>query len=196
MGRLVSIAAAAVFTSGVLMVGYGLITPAKAWLSVRLLDHAWSRVLAGEDDVRPWPWMDSEPVARLSFVKAGAEAAREGRSSFVVLRGVSGAVLAFAPGWHEGTAEPGAVGTTLISAHRDTHFAVLEGIAHDDRFMLEDRRGHHRTFAVKAMIVTEEPTLMLAGIDDRHRLLLVTCYPLNSWQPDSRQRLVVVAEPI
>lgn len=195
MRRLTSITAAALFAAGILMIGYGLIIPAKAWLSVRLLDHAWARVLSGEEDVRPWPWMDSEPVARLSFVKAGKETERP-EQNFVVMRGVSGAVLAFAPGWHEGTARPGTDGTTLISAHRDTHFTVLRNVERDDRFILESRRGERRTFTVREMIVTDEPTLKLADIDDRPRLLLVTCYPLDAWQPDSRQRLVVVAEPI
>lgn len=175
--------------------GYGLITPAKAWLSVRLLDHAWTRVLAGDEKARPWPWMDSEPVARLSFVDAEGQAANETAKSFVVMRGVSGTVLAFAPGWHEETARPGSGGTTLISAHRDTHFAILKGISRDDRLTLEDRRGHRLTFTVTEMIVTEDPTLKLADVENRSRLLLVTCYPLDVWQPDSRQRLVVVAEP-
>lgn len=195
MHKLSLIAAAILFAAGAALTGYGLITPAKAWLSVQLLDRAWERVRAGEEHVRPWPWMDSEPVARLIFSDAGAAAASE-RRSYVVMRGVAGSTLAFAPGWHEGTTRPGGEGTTLISAHRDTHFAVLKDIARKDRLVLEDRDGRARTYAVSEMIVTDEPALNLPSGGGPPRLLLVTCYPLDAWRPDSRQRLVVVAEPI
>ena len=140
MGKLRLGLAAAFFAAGVGLIGYGLMTPAKAWLAGHLLDHAWERVLAGDENVRPWPWMDSEPVAKLSFQKADAEASGE-QPSFVVMRGVSGSVLAFAPGWHERTMLPGTKGTTLISAHRDTHFTILKDINRDDRLMIQDRAG-------------------------------------------------------
>ncbi len=195
MGNLRLGLALAFMAAGVGLVSYGLMTPAKAWLAGHLLDHAWERVLAGAEDVRPWPWMDSEPVAKLHFQKVDAEAAGD-QPSFVVMRGVSGSVLAFAPGWHERTALPGAKGTTLISAHRDTHFTILKDISRDDRLVVEDRRGREVIFTVSEMIVTEEPTLSLRHIDDRQRLILVTCYPLDAWRPNSPERLVVVAEPI
>lgn len=195
MRKLSLIAAIALMAAGLGFIGYGLVLPAKAWLSVQLLDRAWERALAGEEDARPWPWMDSEPVARLSFPDASEQTAVEPRR-FVVMRGVSGSILAFAPGWHEGTALPGEQGTTLISAHRDTHFALLQGIGRHDRLMLEDRQGRQRTYVVSDMIVTAEPTIGVPRLDDRARLLLVTCYPLDEWRPNSRQRLVVVAEEV
>ena len=195
MRRLGQVGAVALFAVGIALTGYGLITPAKAWLSVKLLDRAWERVLAGENEVRPWPWMDSEPVARLSYSKTQAATVR-GVPSFVVMRGVSGPILAFAPGWHEQTTPPGEHGTILISAHRDTHFSFLQDIEEDDRLLLEDRRGHEQAYRVSEMMVTAEPTLHLQSANREPRLLLVTCYPLDAWRPDSRQRLVVVAEPI
>ncbi|MGI9500621.1 MAG: class GN sortase [Geminicoccaceae bacterium] len=195
MGRPALIAAAALVAVGIGLTSYGLIVPVKAWLSVQLLDHAWTRVLAGEGNARPWPWMDSEPVARLTF-SATNKPARGAHLSFVVMRGVSGPILAFAPGWHERTALPGESGTTLISAHRDTHFALLKDIARHDRLTLQDRHGRRHVYEVSDMVVTSEATLNLPKDDTRSRLLLVTCYPLDDWHPSSRQRLVVVADPI
>ncbi|MEM9628581.1 MAG: sortase [Pseudomonadota bacterium] len=195
MGKLRLGLALAFIAAGVGLIGYGLMTPAKAWLAARLLDHAWERLLAGDEDVRPWPWMDSEPVARLHVQKADAETAGE-QPSFVVMRGVSGSVLAFAPGWHERTMLPGAEGTTLISAHRETHFAILKDIGRNDRLMIEDRTGSKVVYRVSEMIVTEAPVLSLRQIEDDQRLILVTCYPLDAWRPNSPERLVVVAEPI
>lgn len=193
--RLTLAVAALLMAAGIALTGHGLMVPLKAWLSVQLLDRAWARVLAGDDDVRPWPWMDSEPVARLIVPPAGGSG-EEHEQSFIVMRGVSGAVLAFAPGWHEQTALPGGSGTTLISAHRDTHFALLQGIDQQDRFVIEDRRGRRSTYQVSEMVVTEQPSLRLFNRGGPSRLLLVTCYPLNEWQPNSRQRLVVVADAV
>ena len=87
------------FLGGLFFLGQGLLIPAKAWLSVHLLNHAWGQTLAGDPVARPWPWMDSVPVARLIIPDL--------QKDYVVLRGVSGTVLAFAPGWHEKTALPG-----------------------------------------------------------------------------------------
>ena len=181
--------------AGLVLTGYGLITPIKAWMSVHLLNHAWVRVLAGEDDVRPWPWMDSEPVARLIIPEA-ANIDEGIEKSFVVMRGVSGSILAFAPGWHERTVLPGDPGTTLISAHRDTHFSLLRQVGEKDRFLIENKRGRRSTYEVSELLITENPTLTLSRFDGASRLLLVTCYPLDAWHPSSRQRLVVVANRI
>ena len=65
--------AAAFIAAGVSLIGYGLLTPAKAWLAAILLDHAWARTLAGDEEVRLLPWMDSEPVARLRLLEVRAE---------------------------------------------------------------------------------------------------------------------------
>lgn len=190
-----SLVAITILAAGLILTGYGLMIPIKAWMSVHLLDRAWARVLAGEDDVRPWPWMDSEPVARLFVTRKDRTSGNDG-PSFVVMRGVSGSVLAFAPGWHEQTVLPGHPGTSLISAHRDTHFAMLQGIGEGDRFMIEDRQGRQSLYEVDKIVITDNPTLALSKTEEQNRLLLVTCYPLNDWHPNSRQRLVVVANEV
>ena len=58
---------------------------AKAELAQVLIGKAWQRTLAGEQAVKPWPWADTWPVARLImaerdvdlFVLAGADAVVE-----------------------------------------------------------------------------------------------------------------------
>ncbi len=195
MRKLPLIAAIGLMAAGLALTGYGLMVPIKAWLSVHLLDRAWNRVLAGEEDVRPWPWMDSEPVARLIAPPIDETEGGEG-PSFVVMRGVSGPILAFAPGWHEQTVLPGHPGTTLISAHRDTHFSMLQRIGKRDRFMIEDKEGKRSTYEVSEIVITHQPVLALSSHGGPSRLLLVTCYPLDRWRPDSRQRLVVVADEV
>ena len=57
---------------GILLVGAGLwqlgtagTIHAKAWFAQVLLTRAWADTLAGAAAVRPWPWADTHPVARL-----------------------------------------------------------------------------------------------------------------------------------
>src|SRR5690606_25093194 len=101
----------------------------KAEAAQWLLNRAWS---ATDDDrraVRPWPWADTWPVARLHLPDA--------RRPLTVLAGASGRNLAFGPTLVEGTAEIGTDGVSIVTGHRDTHFHVLENLAVGDRFSME-----------------------------------------------------------
>jgi len=46
----------------------------------------------------------------------------------IVLNGAYGRTLAFGPGFVGSSAAPGSHGTTILTGHRDTHFAFLEHI--------------------------------------------------------------------
>jgi sortase A len=72
---------------------------AKALLAQALLARAWDRTLAGERAVRPWPWADMHPIARLRAPAHGRD--------LIVLDGASGQALAFGPAHIVGTALPG-----------------------------------------------------------------------------------------
>ena len=76
------------------LAGAGLIK-AKAWLAPVLIERAW---LASLDNpgarVKPWPWADTWPVARLRVPAEGVD--------LLVLEGDSGNALAFGPGEHHG----------------------------------------------------------------------------------------------
>lgn len=97
----------------------------KAWLAQVLIERAWAGNLEEATPARrPWSWADTTPVARLHFVRQGA--------SMIVLAGESGRVLAFGPGHRPGSALPGQAGNSVVSGHRDTHFAVLEQVTVGD----------------------------------------------------------------
>ncbi len=81
---------------GSLLLGSGLYLPAKAALAQVLMRQAWSETEF--DPVRPWPWAETWPVARLRVPAHGVDQ--------VVLAGDEGAALAFAPGHVDGTAPP------------------------------------------------------------------------------------------
>lgn len=124
--RVLAVALAAV---GVWQVGHGAWIYAKALLAQQLLQRAWVRTLAGDSHVKPWPWADTWPVARLRVPAHGVD--------LIVLDGVSGRTLAFAPGLASGSARPGAPGTAIISGHRDTHFRFLEHLEPGDEIIVD-----------------------------------------------------------
>lgn len=168
---------------------------AAAWIHVKallaqvLIEHAWIDNLAkGEPVQRPWSWADTVPVARLEFVRQ--------RRSMIVLAGDSGRVLAFGPGHRPGSALPGAQGNSVISAHRDTHFAVLEKVGVGDLIRVESVAGRTASYRVDRFDVIDEHDLSVTeqrGID---QLTLVTCWPLDAVTPGGPQRYVVSASRI
>lgn len=157
--------------------------PVKAILAQVLLERAFARSLAGRQPAKPWPWADTEPIARLTVA---------GRS-FVVLRGGSGQALAFGPGHLDGTPEAGEPGTAVFAAHRDTQFAGLGQIGPGDSVTVTGRDGRTLRFRVTGTRVARWDA---SGIDPhapgRH-LDLVTCWPLEALQAGPL-RLIVETE--
>ena len=181
---ILALAAILFLTGSAVMIG-SLMIPAKARLSAVLIGRAWGRALAGDRDARPWPWMDSVPVARLEVPDLGKD--------LVVMRGVSGEVLAFAPGWHEGSDPPGSGGITVISAHRDTHFGFLRNLRKGQEIILTGTDGAARHYGVEDLAVVQEPEIRVDVSEKAGILLLTTCYPFAGWQPGGDMRFVVVA---
>ena len=114
---LVPLAAAVLIAIGLWQAGSAGYIHAKAWLAQVLLARAWTATLAGEARVRPWPWADTWPIARLQVPALGVDR--------IVLAGASGRTLAFGPGHLAGTPLPGEKGTSVLAGHRDTHFAWI-----------------------------------------------------------------------
>ncbi|KAA0123129.1 class GN sortase [Methylobacterium sp. P1-11] len=175
--------AALLTLAGIGMAAQAAWIPAKAALAQVLLEHAFARTLAEGRPARPWPWADTEPVARLTVA---------GRS-FVVLRGGSGQALAFGPGHLDGTPEAGAPGTAVIAAHRDTQFAVLGQLRRGDPVTVTGRDSRARHFRVTGTRVARWDA---SGIDPQapgRHLDLVTCWPLEALQAGPL-RLIVETE--
>jgi sortase A len=158
---------------------------AKARLAQVLLQGAWDQTREGGRDVKPWPWADSWPIARLVFPDG---------TGHIVLAGASGRNLAFAPGHLDGTARPGTDGTCVIAGHRDTHFADLDGLERGQMVMVEDAAKQiHDYRIVGAAVVDERETWVLTdnGVPS---LVLITCWPLDSLTSGGRLRYVVWAK--
>lgn len=158
---------------------------AKAALAQVLLTRAWDATQRDGAVHRPWPWADSHPVARLRMPRLGIEQ--------IVLAGDSGRTIAFGPGWAEASAAPATRGTSIISAHRDTHFDWLRDIAIGDELVIEAPAGQRR-YRVRHLQVADSRDQRIALDDGRDQLLLVTCWPFDALSSGGPLRLVVIAE--
>lgn len=172
--------------AGVAQLAAGLWIPAKAAVAQVLLRDAWDRTLAGEEEVRPWPWADTWPVARLRLPERDAD--------LIVLNSASGQALAFGPGHVAGTAAPGARGLSVIGGHRDTHLRILADVHEGERIEIERPDGEVRVYWVTGTSIADSRTAWHApaGADE---LVLVTCYPFDAVVPGGPLRWLVHAAP-
>ena len=177
---LVLIAGAAIFSQGVFLT-------AKAEFAQILLARAWTRVIDGEIAATPWPWADTWPVARLSVPSLGQHA--------IVLAEAGGEALAFGPALLAVSAVPGEPGTTIIAAHRDTHFEFLKDLAVGDTVMLETAAGAQIEYHVTEMEIVDAARSGIEPTGGPSRLALVTCWPFGALVPGP-DRYVVWAERV
>lgn len=171
--------------SGALLFGDGVWLYAKAQLAQFLLERAWARTLHGERDVKPWHWADTSPVAKIEFPRQ--------HRSYIVLSGASGRTMAFGPGHVDGTAVPEENGNCVISAHRDTQFAVLRDLQPGDEVILQTRDGRSIRYRVRRHRVTNNRDTSLLEPSRGRILTLITCYPFDAIRPGGPLRYVVTA---
>jgi len=171
------------FLIGALQFGHGTWIQAKGWLAQELIARAWLRTLDGGKEVRPWPWADTWPVARLSVPALKIER--------YVLAGGNG--MAFGPGHFSGTPVPGAPGNSVVGGHRDTHLAFLRNVKPGDLLQVERADGEQVPYRVLDASVLDKRDLWVAKQEGPNRLTLVTCYPFDAPRAGGTQRYVVFA---
>lgn len=155
-----------------MLLGQGLWIHAKALLAQVLLERAFTATLASGQIVKPWPWADTWPIARLEVPRLGKSA--------IVLQGSSGQALAFGPGHVERTPDVGERGTAVYSAHRDTHFAFVGDIKIGDEIrMTRSDRATFRYRVIGTSVVRWDQSGIDAGAEGR-QLILSTCWPLDA----------------
>lgn len=169
------VGALAIGLVGAWMMSGGLYIKAKAELAQHLMERAWQVTLSdGGGQVKPWPWADMWPAFRITAERQG--------ESLIALEGASGEALSFGPGWLQSTPRPGQPGLSVIAAHRDTHFAFLEGITPGDIITVTTPDGAGKRFEIVATQIVDANA---SGLDPQAPgtgLALVTCYPFRSNQ--------------
>jgi sortase A len=116
--------------------------------------------------------------------------------SLIVLEGASGRNLAFGPTHDAASALPGDRGNSVIAAHRDTHFRMLETLRPGDRLRIERPNGRVAFFAITDIRIVDSRRTRIALGADTPRLTLVTCYPFGAVNPGGPLRFVVTADSI
>lgn len=172
------------FGLGSVAFGHGLWIQSKAVLAQHLLERAWDQSLESGVSQKPWAWADMSLIFRIDFPNQN--------QSFVVLDRASGEAMAFAPGHMKGTPLPGDTGTSIIAAHRDTHFRILKHTQIGDEIIVDRLDGTRHIFRVEETRIVRADQ---SGIDPWTKdqvLVLSTCYPFNGLSR-SDQRFLVVA---
>ncbi|MGH8496518.1 MAG: class GN sortase [Gammaproteobacteria bacterium] len=173
---------------GIVQFGAGAYIHAKAWLAQELLVAAWEKSLAGQQHVKPWPWADTWPVARLRMPERGVD--------LIVLSGITGRTLAFGPGHMQGSALPGQRGNSVLGGHRDTHFEFLRDVVVNDRFSVETAGGESGWYQVVDAGAEDSRASSIRLDTDAAMLTLVTCFPFDAVDPGGPMRYVVTAQKI
>jgi sortase A len=175
----------ALVVAGTWHLGHGLWIPVKARLAQYLLHRAWALTLAGHARVKPWPWADTWPVARLHVPAHGVD--------LIVLDGVSGRTLAFGPGHAPASALPGAPGTAIVTGHRDTHFRFLRKVEPGEEIVVEVPGRPPSRFRVMETAVIDSRTAVITDAAPSAALVLLTCYPFDAVVPGGPLRYAVTA---
>lgn len=171
---------------GLWQTGSGAWIYVKAQLAQVLLQRAWAGTLAGQRDVKPWPWADTWPIARLAVPSLGIDQ--------IVLEGAYGRTLAFGPGHVESTGPLEGSDSIILTGHRDTHFRFLEKLQAGEIILVQARTGVWHRFVVRDRQIVDSRTATISTQEDKRQLILVTCYPFTAIVPGGPLRYMVNAE--
>lgn len=158
----------------------------KAQLAQQLIARAWQQSLQSAEPVKPWPWADTWPVAKMELPAHDI--------SLYVLYGVQGNALAFGPGHLSASSAAGAGGSVVIAGHRDTHFKFMQQLQTGDRVVLTNSVGIATSYRINHLQVVNSDEHQLVMTADQESLILVTCYPFDGINPGGPLRYVASAE--
>ncbi len=158
--------------AGAMLLGQGLAIHAKAMLAQILLQQAFAESIATGRTVKPWPWADTWPEARIEVKRIGVTA--------IVLAGSSGQALAFGPGHLERTAQAGEQGTAVYAAHRDTHFRFLKDVAVGDEIEITRRDGKTFRYRADSAAIVRFDQFGIDPFATGRELVLTTCWPFEA----------------
>jgi sortase A len=173
---------------GLSFFAYGAYIPAKAVLAQYLINDAWNDSIRSGESQKPWRWADMHPVMKLSSEKHKQE--------LIVLSGDKGNSLAFAPGHNLYSYMPNQGGTTVISAHRDTHFEFLQDVSISDVFELTDRNNKTSRYMVSDINIIDSTKQDISIHSNQDELKLITCFPFDAFIARGPLRYVITAQLI
>lgn len=168
--------------AGLVLFSQGMYIHAKALLAQVLLERAFVESVTTGHAVKPWPWADTFPVARIAVKRLGVSA--------IVLAGSSGQALAFGPGHVERTADAGERGVAVYSAHRDTHFRFLREVAIGDEIDVTRNDGKLFRYRADWSSVVRFDASGLDSLAPGYGLVLSTCWPFDALTPGPQRYIL------
>lgn len=111
----------------------------------------------------------------------------------IVLEGVDDNVLNAGPGHLPGSAYPGERGNSVISAHRDRHFARLGEIQVGDTVVTESGAHREHWVVISKRVIDSDAPALFRTTDAT--LTLTTCWPIR-YLGTAPERLLVTAKPV
>jgi len=164
--------------------------PVKGWLSHKLISHSWHQSIDLQQKVKPWPWADTYPIAKLSFERLN--------KSVVVLNGGDPTTLAFSAGAVAPFNQAQSAQPFVVAGHRDSHFSFLEEVLMNDIISLADKYGQSQLYQVEAIDIVDASSGELPVLADDSQLVLITCYPFTDFSSDvdnnRNERYVITAK--
>ena len=109
----------------------------------------------------------------------------------VILEGASDHSLLLGPAHLSESADPGALGNSVIAGHRDTFFRHIHSLRYGDDIYIV-RGGNQFHYVVRSRKIVEPTNLTVLRPTKNGQLTLITCYPTHAIGP-APQRLIVVA---
>lgn len=161
---------------------------AKAVFAQQLLQSAWQESLLTGKPVRPWPWADTWPIAKLSVPSKNID--------MVILEGGNGASLPFGPGHITSSALPGEEGISMLVAHRDTHFSFLAELNMNNRLLVTRTDKRVASYKVSSVNIIDTRKEEVRSKSMNSQLILVTCYPFDAVQAGTPYRYVITADAV
>lgn len=184
-GALIKLACLALVAGGALTALSAARLPYEAAQGQRVLERAYAETLATGTPARPFARSDIAVAGRLVYPRLG--------QSLVLVDTDSEAALDAGPALIPGSASIGRPGTSVISAHNDTHFAFLRRARVGDRIEAAGPDGQMHAYRVTAIAVIDKDDFTVPmGIGD-NRIALYTCYPFTGLRAGDR-RFVVHAQ--
>jgi sortase A len=160
---------------------------AQAWLAQNLLHTAWVRTQAAGHHVKPWPWADTWPLARLSVPHLDV--------AEIVLTHAGEGMSAFALGHSNSSVLPGELGNSVLNIHhQETFISFLKKLKQGDQLVLESLGSGRWHYQVSAIYIVEQTDIHLVEPSLNRRLTLIGCYSSND--VEKGLRYVVIAEEV
>ncbi len=167
---------------GIWQIGQSALLLGKAWLAPILIESAWAKVQAGETGaaLKPWPWADTQPVAKLHFPTL--------ERSRIALSGATPRAMAFGPTFSEAGPIPAFFG------HRDTHFTLLRDVGIGDPIRWESGDGSIADYRIREAGIRHKDDIRIAVAAGEDLVAFVTCWPFDAVTANGPMRYVVIAE--